>query len=145
MFVEEAWEVANGLLFFAGGLGWLCGRGVAPSFSSPAGDGEGELAAARSRCSFIVQILAPASDGSCGISTRLVGPLASVRGELAFLLSGGVLLVLGGGVRRGGSSFAGRRVFPVSVRVCAFVFLLICTRPLFKKKKICSENVELNR
>ena len=118
-----SWEFEDGRLS-SGGLGRLCERGVASSFVSPAGDGEGELAAARSRGSLIEQIPAPASDGFCGISTRLFGPLASVRGELAFFLPGGVLLVLGRGVWRGGSWFRRAVSCFLSLYVCARLFSL---------------------
>jgi len=53
-------------------LEWLGGCGWALSSSSP-GDGEGELAAARGRCSFNGQIPVPAPGGLCGVSTSLVG------------------------------------------------------------------------
>jgi hypothetical protein len=57
-----------------------------------------------------------------------------VRGKLAFFLSGGLLLELEGGVRRGGSDLAVWCVFPSSVRVCAFLLLMLYTNSLQKKK-----------
>ena len=118
----ETWEFEDGWLS-PGGLGGLCGRGVASSCSSPAWDGEGGLATARCRGSFIVQIPALASDGSCGFSTRLAVALAAVCGDLAFFLLGGVLLVAGRGVRCGGS--LRRRA------VSSFLSSFVCVRLLF--------------
>ena len=92
--------------------------------------------AARSRCSFIVQILVPAPDGSCGISTLLFELAALVRGEAAFFVSGGVLLAFEDGVLLGGSVAAACECVLPCVRACVHLCLLIMyTSSLSKKKK----------
>ena len=91
--------------------------------------------AARSRCSFNVQILVPAPDGSCGIST-LFELAAPVRGEATFFISGGVLLAFEDGVLLGGSVAAACEFDPVSVRACVCFFLLILYTNSLSKKKI---------
>ena len=92
--------------------------------------------AARSRCSFNVKILVPATDGSCGISTLLFELAAPVRGEATFFFSGSVLLAFEDGVLLGGSVAAACEFDPVSVRACVCFFLLILyTNSLSNKKK----------
>ena len=100
--------------------------------------------AARSRCSFIVQILVLAPDGSCGISTLLFELAPLVRGAAAFFVSSGVLLVVEDGGLLGGSAAAACEFDLVSVRACVCLFLLILyTNSLSKKKRKISHRNQL--
>ena len=90
-------------------------------------------------------MLAPASAGLCGDSTWLFELAATVRGELAFFGSGGVLAVLEDGVLLGGSEFGVRRVRLVCVRACLLLFLLILYTNSFQKKKNVTKSTCLGR
>ena len=80
-------------------------------------------------------MLAPASAGFCGDSTRLFELAALVRGEPASFFPGGVPAVLEGGVLLGGSEFGVRRVRLACVRACLFFLLMILYTSSFQKKK----------
>ena len=84
-------------------------------------------------------MLALASAGLCGESTRLFELVALVRGEFAFFCPGGVPAVLEAGVLRGGSEFGVRRVRLACVRACLFFLLMFLYTSSFQKKKKWAE------